>query len=70
MTDDLSVQSLWRSAFPPATTQMPSRDLWPLVVDRISAPVRLSWLDISVAAGVAIALFRFPEWLLLLAFHL
>jgi hypothetical protein len=70
MTDELSAQSLWRSAFPPATTQMPSRDVWPLVVDRISAPVQWSWLDISLAAVVAIALFKFPEYLLLLAFHL
>ena len=70
MTSDLNVQALCRSAFPPATTEMPSRDLWPLVVDRMSAPVRLSWLDIGVAAVVAIALSRFPEWLLPLAFHL
>lgn len=70
MTDDRSVQSLLRSALPPPTTQMPSRDLWPLVVNRISAPVQWSWLDISLAVVVAIALFRFPEWLLPLAFHL
>ena len=69
MTDDRSVQSLLRSALPPATTQMPSRDLWPLVVNRISAPVRWSWLDISLAAVVAMALFKFPECLLPLAFH-
>jgi hypothetical protein len=70
MTDDRSVQSLLRSALPPATTQMPSRDLWPLLVNRITAPVQWSWLDIGVAAVVAILLFRFPEWLLPLAFHL
>jgi hypothetical protein len=70
MTDDHDVQSLLRSALPPSTTQVPSRDLWPLVVNRLSAPVRWSWLDFGVAAVVAISLFRFPEWLVLLAFHL
>jgi hypothetical protein len=70
MTGEHSVPSLWRSVFPPATTQMPSRDLWPLVVNRISAPVQWSWLDFGVAAVVVIALFKFPEWLVVLAFHL
>lgn len=70
MTDELSAQSLWRSAFPPPAHQLPSRDLWPLLVHRISAPVQWSWFDIGVAAVVVIALFKFPEWLVVLAFHL
>jgi hypothetical protein len=70
MTENQSVQSLLRAALPPATRELPSRDLWPLVVDSISARVRWSWLDVGVAAIVAIALVRSPEWLVPLAFHL
>ena len=70
MTDDRGVESLLRSALRPPPTQIPSRDLWPDVVGRISAPVRVSWLDLGLALAVAIALFTFPEWLLPLAFHL
>ena len=70
MTDDDRLQHLLRSAFPPTADQEPSRDLWPLVVNQIHAPVRRSWFDISLAAIIAIMLMMFPEWLLLLAYHL
>ena len=70
MTDDDRLQHLLRSAFPPTADQEPSRDLWPLVVNQIHAPVRRSWFDISLAAVIAILLMMFPEWLLLLAYHL
>ena len=70
MTDDDRLQHLLSSALPPVAGQGPSRDLWPLVVNRILAPVRPSWFDISLAAFVAILLMVFPEWLLLLAYHL
>ena len=32
--------------------------------------MRRSWLDISLAAAVAVVLLIFPEWLLVLAYHL
>lgn len=70
MTDDRRLESLLRSVLPPAATQAPSRDLWPPVVSRISAPLRASWLDLVLALIVAVALLTFPEWLLPLAFHL
>lgn len=70
MTDDDRLQDLLRSAFPRIADQGPSRDLWPLVVNQIHAPVRRSWSDISLAAVIAILLMMFPEWLLLLAYHL
>ncbi len=70
MIDDDRLQHLLRSAFPRTADQEPSRDLWPLIVNRIHAPVRRSWLDISLAAAIAIVLMMFPEWLLLLAYHL
>ena len=31
----------------------PSRDLWPLIVNRLQSPVRLSWIDVGLAASVA-----------------
>lgn len=71
MTEDHRLESLIRSALPPAPTTMPSHDLWPSLADRIAAPiVRWSWVDIALAAGVTIALFVFPQTLLPLAFHL
>lgn len=70
MTEDDRLQHMLRSALPPAAGQRPSRDLWPLVVNRIQAPLRPSWFDISLAAVVTILLMMRPEWLLLLAYHL
>jgi hypothetical protein len=70
VTDDDRLHHLLRSAFPPIADQEPSRDLWPLVVNQIHAPVRRSWFDISLAAVIAILLMMFPEWLSLLAYHL
>ena len=70
MTDEARVRKLLRSAFPPVVDQQASRDLWPLVVDRIQAPVTWSWLDIGLAAILAIVLLMFPEWLFLIAYHL
>jgi hypothetical protein len=70
MTDDRRLQHLLRAALPPAADHGPSRDLWPLVVSRIQAPMRRSWLDMSLAAAVAVVLLLFPEWLLVLAYHL
>lgn len=71
MTEDLPLESLIRSALPPASATMPSHDLWPSVADRIAAPVvRWSWVDIGLAAGVTLALFLFPQTFLPLAFHL
>jgi hypothetical protein len=70
MIDDDRLQRLLRSALPRTTDQAPTRDLWPLVVQQIHAAVKWSWLDISVAAVIAILLVMFPEWLWLLAYHL
>jgi hypothetical protein len=69
MTDE-RLQHLLQSAFPPAAGEGPSRDLWPLVVDRVQAPSAWSWLDVSLAAIVAILLVMFPKGLLLLTYHL
>jgi hypothetical protein len=71
MTDtDEHLARLLRSAVPPARRAGPSRDLWPLIADRIDAPVRWSPLDIGLSVAVAIVLLVFREGLLLLAYHL
>jgi hypothetical protein len=54
---------------PPVTTALPSRDLWPLVVQRREDGRRWSWLDVALALGVAAILVARPELLLLLAYH-
>jgi hypothetical protein len=69
MTEEL-LKDLLRSALPPAAGQGPSRDLWPLVVNRIQARAGWAWFDISLAAGVAIMLLMFPKALFVLAYHL
>lgn len=73
MNDD-RIKNLLRSAFPPATDDKPTRDVWPLIVERIQAPTEWSRVDICVAAGVltgtTIALVILPKALLLLIYHL
>ena len=72
--NDERFKSVLRSAFPKPEGDKPSRDLWPSIVRRIEAPTAWSWIDISVAigvaAGVAITLAILPKALLLLAYHL
>ena len=70
MTDDERLARLLRSTLRPVVVPAPSRDLWPSIVSRSRAPVAWSWLDLGVAAVVAIALLVFPNWLSLLAYHL
>ena len=69
MTDDERLERLLRTALPRATVGGPSRDLWPRIVERGHAP-GWSWLDLAVAAIVAVALLIRPGWLWLLAYHL
>ena len=70
MNDDVRLEQLLRAAlrrpFPPG----PSRDLWPCIVSRSRASAGVSWLDVALAAVVAIALLMRPGWLWLLAYHL
>ena len=70
MTDQDPLERLLRAALPPSVPIVPSRDLWPSVVRRSQAPMERSWVDISIAALVAITLLMFPDWLWLLAYHL
>lgn len=70
MTEDERLESLLREALPATTERAPSRDLWPLIVSRGRGPARWSWLDLGIAAAVAIALLMRPEWLWLMAYHL
>ena len=69
MIDD-DLRHVLKSALPPTVDQGPSRDLWPLVLDRLEARAGWSWLDISLAAAVTIVLIRFPGWLPFVAYHL
>jgi hypothetical protein len=72
--NDEHINKLLRSAFPRPASDKPTRDVWPLIVERIQAPTEWSRVDIWVAAavltGVTIALVILPKALLLLAYHL
>jgi hypothetical protein len=68
-TDERMVEHL-RAALPRADVEGPSRDLWPLIVARGRARTRWSWLDLAVAALLALVLLVRPGWLPVLAFHL
>lgn len=70
MIDDDRLRQLLRSALPLPVDQGPGGDLWPRVVRRIETPPAWSWLDMSLAGMVAVALLMFPEGLFLLAYHL
>jgi len=70
MTDDDRLRQLLQSALPKTSDEGPSRDLWPLLASRIERPAPWAWVDLSLAAVVAIVLLVFPEWLLFLLYHL
>ena len=70
MTDDERHHELMRSGLRPMPPDAPSRDLWPSILARSQAPPRWSWVDLSLAAAVGLALLVYPEWLWLLAYHL
>jgi hypothetical protein len=70
MSDEDRLTELLQSALPKTSDEGPSRDLWPLVANRIQSSDRWGWFDLSLAAAAAIVLLIFPEWLLLLLYHL
>jgi hypothetical protein len=70
MTEEDRMAKRLREALPITETSRPSRDLWPEIVSRAHRPVRWSWLDLGIAAAVAILLWLRPEWLRALAYHL
>ena len=67
--DDDGLKRLLRSAYLRVTADVPSRDVWPDVVERLDAPVVWSWFDLALLAALAGALLLFPERAWLLAFH-
>lgn len=69
MTDDTRIVALLRSALPPVVTVTPSRDIWPHIVKRSEDNQTWSWLDVGLAAGIAIVLILRPDLLMLLAYH-
>ena len=69
MTDD-RLRHMLQSAFPPAIDGESSRDLWPLVANRMEARPEWSWFDASLAGAVTIVLLMFPGWLPFVAYHL
>lgn len=70
MTIDQPLRDLLRSALPPVAELEPARDLWPSVIHPRPVRSELPWLDLGVAAAVALVLSLFPDWLWLLAYHL
>lgn len=68
MTDE-SLQTLLRTTLPNATVA-PTRDLWPEVATRLDRGPRLSPLDVTLAAFIAVALMLLPEGVWLVALHL
>lgn len=70
MTEHEDIARLLRAALPPATAQLPSRDLWPEVLRRTQTRTEWSWLDAGVAVLVVTALTWSPEWLWLLVYQL
>ena len=69
MTDE-RLKELLRDAMVLADCREPGDDLWPQVAARFDEKPRWSYVDLGLAAGAAVALAVFPEWLWLLAYHL
>jgi hypothetical protein len=70
MIDDERLEELLRTALRRTTPRRPSRDLWPRILERGRGAARWSWLDLGIAAIVAILLLVRPGWIWLLAYHL
>jgi hypothetical protein len=70
MMNDEQLSRLLRTALPVVDAAAPSHDLWPAVVRRSEARVRITSTDWSVAAIVFVVLLMFPEWFWFLAYHL
>ena len=69
MTDE-RLGELLRAAMPPSGTDDSLRDLWPSLASRLDRGPAWSFVDVGLAAAVAITLLMFPEWLWVLAYHL
>ena len=69
MTDE-QLKDLLRASIPPAADDGRGRDVWPELAFRFEQGPRWSYLDLGLAAAVAVGLAVFPEWLWLLAYHL
>jgi len=67
--NDERLQALLQAAVPPVSAAEP-RDVWALLADRMDRRTRWSPIDVGLAAAAAAALVIFPEWVLLLAYHL
>jgi hypothetical protein len=70
MTDEHRISQLLRKALPPSSDQRPSRDLWPLVAQRVQTPSKWSRIDIGLGLLVGAVLVLFPQWLIVIAYHL
>jgi hypothetical protein len=70
MTDDERLETALRTALRRTAADRPSRDLWPLIVERSRARAGWFWLDLGIAAAVLALLLAQPVWLWLLAYHL
>ena len=69
MTDE-DLKKLLRSGMPPTDEGVAARDVWPRLSARLDRTPRWSYVDLGLAAAVAIAFLIFPEWLWLLAYHM
>ena len=66
--DDL--RGLLKNAFPPANTEL-GRDLWPAMLRRLETRSAVTpWYDWALAAAVVAVLALFPQWIVVLAYHL
>jgi len=69
MTDD-RLKELLRGAMPPSNDSGPARNLWPALAQRVDRGPEWSYVDLSLAAAVVVALVSFPELIWLMAYHL
>ena len=70
MTDHDDLLRLVRSSLPPTKSLDPSRDLWPLLLERERPRQRVPWLDLGLGAVAAAAVMTVPNWFWLLLYHL
>lgn len=72
LSDQDRLQRLLRAALPPIVDDpVPSRSLWPAMLQRVqSEPRAVPWFDWALAGGLAVFLAAFPATIPMLLYYL
>jgi hypothetical protein len=68
--DEKELRRLLKDAMLPFAETAPNRDLWPVLLRRVAAPVlRVPWWDWALLAAATMMFFLFPGMIPALLYH-